>query len=146
MEPIKICQEDPNRDVQDVRQFVRTVIWPTLPTITVSKLLWRLLINFREQRVDRFILRFFETDFTRQILKLTDKPCVLKLEHRRNRLHLTTEHKNLHQRHWRSVLFSDELWFCVDFNDGRNLFEYQMGISFWACQLWRSLDNDFGRH
>lgn len=46
---------------------------------------------------------------------------VLKLQHRRNRLHWATVHRNWQQRHWRFVLFSDESRFCVDFHDGRRL-------------------------
>ena len=58
---------------------------------------------------------------------------VLKWEHRRNCLQWATEHQNWDQRQWRSVLFSDESRFCVDFHDGRRLVWRAKGERYADC-------------
>lgn len=82
------------------RQSVRTVIWPMFPRDTVSKVLLRLVLNFR--RTGR---RIYSQTVIHRLNLANLKACrpvvrpVLKMKHFRNRLHWATVHRNWQQRH-----------------------------------------------
>ena len=54
-------------------------------------------------------------------------------EHRRRRLAFSQDHRNIPLARLRSILFTDESKFCVDFNDGRRCVWRQKNERFWDC-------------
>ena len=58
---------------------------------------------------------------------------ILTADHRVRRLDFASEHANWQIRHLRSVLFTDESKFCVDFNDGRRRVWRQKNERFSDC-------------
>lgn len=100
-----------------------------------------IMLNFREQQVDGSLLKLLEADSLHQANLKACRPAVrpvLKLEHRRNRLHYETVHRKW-QCHLRPVLFSDESRLCVDFHDGRRLLWRSKGEKLADCSIYEEV-------